>query len=157
MVKILKVKTYNFLRWTEKWLKTDMVYFSRGGFWLTAGQMFSSLSAFLLSIAFANLLPKETYGTYKYVLSIASILSIPTLSGMTTSLAQAIASGSDGSFIPAVKARIKWGLLGALASLILASYYFYQADTTLTISFLMAAVFLPFMLGRIFASASWFR
>jgi len=122
-----------------------MVYFSRGGFWLTAGQMFSSLSAFLLSIAFANLLPKETYGTYKYVLSIASILSIPTLSGMTTSLAQAIASGSDGSFIPAVKARIKWGLLGALASLILASYYFYQADTTLTISFLMAAVFLPFM------------
>src|SRR3989338_6258286 len=118
MVKILKVKTYNFLRWTEKWLKTDMVYLTKGGFWLTAGQLFSSLSAFLLSIAFANLLPRETYGTYKYVLSIASLLSIPTLSGMTTSLAQAVAGCYDGSFIPALKARIKWGLFGALASLI---------------------------------------
>ena len=145
MVKILKVKVYNFLRWTEKWLKTDMVYLTKGGFWLTAGQIFSSLSAFLLSIAFANLLPRETYGTYKYVLSIASLLSIPTLSGMTTSLAQAVAGGYDGSFIPALKARIKWGLFGALASLILSGYYFYQSNSTLTIGFLITAVFLPFM------------
>lgn len=145
MVKALKVKTYKFLRWTEKWIKTDMVYFTKGGFWLTTGQIFSALSAFLLSIAFANLLPLETYGNYKYVLSLAGILSIPTLAGMNTALAQAVASGSNGSFIPAVRARIKWGLLGALASFLLAGYYFYQDNSILTISFLIAAIFLPFM------------
>ncbi len=145
MVNNLKVKVYKFLRWTEKWTKTDMVYFTRGGFWLTTGQLFSTMSSFLLSIAFANLLPKETYGIYKYVLSMASILSIPTLSGMTTALAQSVARGYDGSFMIATKARIKWGLIGALASLILASYYFYNDNITLTFSFLISAVFLPFM------------
>ncbi|MEK7072607.1 MAG: oligosaccharide flippase family protein, partial [Patescibacteria group bacterium] len=85
------------------------------------------------------------YGIYKYVLSMASILSIPTLSGMTTALAQSVARGYDGSFMIATKARIKWGLIGALASLILASYYFYNDNITLTFSFLISAVFLPFM------------
>ena len=78
----IKIKAYNLLRWSEKWTKTDMIYLARGGFWLTLGQVISSLSAFLLAIAFANLLPKETYGEYKYILSIASILAIPTLTGM---------------------------------------------------------------------------
>lgn len=145
MLKKLRTKTYNFLRWTEKWTKTDMIYFTKGGFWLTTGQMFSALSAFLLSIAFANLLPKETYGNYKYILSIASILSIPTLSGMTTALAQSVAKGYDGSLKLVLKTRIKWGLLSALASLILAGYYFYQGNNILTLSFLISAIFLPLM------------
>jgi O-antigen/teichoic acid export membrane protein len=141
----LKVKTHNFLRWTEQYTKTDMVYLAKGGFWLTLGQIVSSLSAFLLSLAFANLLPKETYGNYKYILSIVGILTIPTLSGMGTAITQAVARGYEGSLIPALKTKIRWGLLGGLASLILAGYYFYQDNTTLTISFLISAVFLPFM------------
>ena len=145
MLEITRNKTYHFLRWTEKWIKTDMVYFTMGGFWLTVGQLFSSLSAFLLSIAFANLLPRETYGIYKYVLSIASILSIPTLSGISTALTQSVAKGFEGSLKLAIKTRIKWGLIGTIASLILAGYYFYQNNTSLTFSFLIVAIFLPFM------------
>ena len=145
MLEITRNKTYHFLRWTEKWIKTDMVYFTTGGFWLTVGQLFSSLSAFLLSIAFANLLPRETYGIYKYVLSIASILSIPTLSGISTALTQSVAKGFEGSLKLAIKTRIKWGLIGTIASLILAGYYFYQNNTSLTFSFLIVAIFLPFM------------
>ena len=74
MIKKIKEKIYNLLRWSEKYTKTDMVYLAHGGFWLSFGQIISSLSSFLLAIAFANLLPKETYGNYKYILSIASIL-----------------------------------------------------------------------------------
>jgi O-antigen/teichoic acid export membrane protein len=133
------------LRWSEKYFKTDMVYLARGGFWLTLGQTISSLSSFLLVVAFANLLPKETYGTYKYVLSIAGILAISTLSGMSTAIIQAVARGYEGSLVPALKTKIRWGLLGGLAGLILAGYYFYQGNITLTVSFLISAVFLPFM------------
>jgi O-antigen/teichoic acid export membrane protein len=122
-----------------------MVYLARGGFWLNLGQTISSLSSLLLAIAFANLLPKEIYGNYKYVLSATGILAIPTLSGMGTAVTQAVARGYEGSLIPALKTKILWGLLGGLASLILAGYYFYQGNTTLTISFLISAVFLPFM------------
>jgi O-antigen/teichoic acid export membrane protein len=145
MIYKLKTKIYNLLRWSERYFKTDMVYLARGGFWLNLGQAISSLSSFLLAIAFANLLPKEIYGNYRYVLSVAGILAIPTLSGMGTAVAQAVARGYEGSLIPALKTKIRWGLLGGLASLILAGYYFYQGNTTLTISFLISAVFLPFM------------
>lgn len=145
MLNKLKIKTYNFLRRTEKFFKTDMVYLAHGGFWLTFGQIVSAGSSFLLAIAFANLLPKETYGIYKYILSVAVILAIPTLSGMNTAIVQATARGLEGSFIPALKTKIRWGLLGGLASLILAGYYYFNGNTTLTISFLISAVFLPFM------------
>jgi O-antigen/teichoic acid export membrane protein len=145
MIDKLKTKIYNLLRWSEKYFKTDMIYLARGGFWLTLGQVISSASSFLLAIAFANLLPKETYGTYKYVLSIAGILAIPTLSGMGIAVTQAVARGYEGSLIPALKTKIRWGLFGGLASLILSGYYFYQGNTTLTISFLISAAFLPLM------------
>jgi len=64
-IKKLKDKIYRLLRRSEKYFKTDMVYLAHGGFWLTLGQIISSAASFLLAIAFANLLPKETYGTYK--------------------------------------------------------------------------------------------
>lgn len=139
-----KSKIYKFLRWSEKYTKTDMVYLASGGFWLTLGQIISSASAFLLAIAFANLLPPETYGEYKYILSIASILAIPTLTGMGTAITQSVARGYEGSFIPAVKTKIKWGFLSSIASLSLSGYYFYNDNHTLTIAFLITAIFLPF-------------
>jgi O-antigen/teichoic acid export membrane protein len=145
MISKIKKKAKEILLWSQKYTKTDMIYLARGGFWLTLGQTISSISSFLLAIAFANLLPKETYGTYKYILSIASILAIPTLSGMGTAVTQAVARGYEGSLIPALKTKIRWGLLGGLASFILAGYYFYQGNTTLTIAFLISAIFLPFM------------
>lgn len=141
----LKVKTHNFLRWTEQYTKTDMVYLAKGGFWLTLGQGISAISSFLLAIAFANLLPKETYGVYKYILSIAGLLAIPTLNGMNSAIIQATARGFEGSFIPAIKTKIRWGLLGGLFSLILSGYYYSQGNSVLVISFLIAAIFIPFM------------
>ncbi len=143
MIKKIKEKIYNLLRWSEKYTKTDMVYLAHGGFWLSFGQIISSLSSFLLAIAFANLLPKETYGNYKYILSIASILSISTLSGMSTSITRSIARGFDNSFIPALKTRITWGIFGAIGSILLASYYLINHNFNLAISFLIIAAFIP--------------
>ena len=145
MIKKIKSKIYNILRWSQKYTETDMVYLAKGGSWLTLGQTVSTVASFLSAIAFANLLPRETYGTYKYILSIVSILAIPTLSGINAALSRAIARGYEGSFIPALKTKIRWGLLGGLASLGLAGYYYINGNITLTISFLVAAVFLPFM------------
>jgi O-antigen/teichoic acid export membrane protein len=145
MRKKIKKITYNLLKKSEKWTKTDMIYLAKGGFWLTAGQIVSSVSVFLLAIIFANLLPKETYGSYKYILSLTGILAIPTLFGMNTAIIQAVARGYEGSFIPALKTKIKWGLLGGLAGIALSTYYYFQGNNTLSLCFLIAAVFIPFM------------
>jgi len=141
----VKEKIKALLIWSQKYTKTDMIYLAKGGFWLTLGQVVSSGSSFFLAIAFANLLPKETYGVYKYVISILGILSIPTLLGISPAITQAVARGYDGSLIPAVKTKIYWGLLGSLASIILAGYYYLQSNNILAVAFLISSIFLPFM------------
>jgi len=145
MINKLKSKLYNLLRKSEKYTKTDMMYFTHGSFWLTLGQTISSASSFLLALAFANFLPKETFGVYKYVLSIVGILTITTLPGISTTVTQAIARGYEGSFLPAIKTKIRWGVFGSLTSLVLAGYYYFQGNIDLTFSFLIVAVFLPLM------------
>jgi len=127
LIKKTKIRLYNLLRWSQKYTKTDMVYLAKGGSWLTLGQIVSTIASFLSAIAFANLLPRETYGQYKYILSITSILAIPTLAGINTAVIRAIARGYEGSFIPALKTKIKWGLLGGITSIGLAGYYYFSA------------------------------
>lgn len=141
----LKAKIINILRWSEKYAKTDMVYLAQSGSWLIFGQIVATGSAFLLGIAFANLLPKEVYGNYRYVLSLFSILAIPNLAGMETALTRSVAQGKEGALMPTVKARIRWGILGGLASIIVAFYYFFNGNNELTLAFLLAAAFIPLM------------
>ncbi|MDD5749176.1 MAG: oligosaccharide flippase family protein [Patescibacteria group bacterium] len=145
MISKIKNKIYSLLRRSEKYTKTDMVYLASGGFWLTSGQIVSSAAAFLLAIAFANLLPKETYGVYKYVLSIAGMLAIPTLWGMGTAISQAAARGYDNVLAPAVKTQIKWGLWGGLLGIGTGFYYYLNNNPLLSLSFFAISIFIPFM------------
>ncbi len=144
MLEALKAKTYNLLRWSEKYTKTDMVYLTKGGGWMSLGRVVSMTCAFLLSVAFANLLPKEVYGNYKYVISAISLLSLFTLSGMGTAMARSSAQGKDGSLDLAIKTEIKWGLLGGLLSALLAVYYWWNGNMILSWSFGIVSIFVPF-------------
>jgi O-antigen/teichoic acid export membrane protein len=139
----LKQKIKNFLIWSQRYTQTDMVYLARGGFWLTLGQIISTAASFLLAIAFANLLPKETYGNYRYILSLVGILGIFSLTGMGTATTQAVARGLEGSFYSGFKEKIKFGILGSIVALGLAIYYFLKGNYTLPIPLLISAIFLP--------------
>jgi len=140
-----KAKLYNLLRRSEKYTKTDMLYLAKGGSWLTGGEILNSATIFLLAIAFANLLPQETYGAYKYVLSLAGLFGIATLRGMSGAITQAAARNYEGVLVPAIKTRIRWGMFAALASIGTAGYYYLNGDNTLALSFLLIAAFLPLM------------
>jgi O-antigen/teichoic acid export membrane protein len=85
-----KNKTYHLLRWSEKYTKTDMVYLTKGGFWLTTGKIISAIVGFILLIIYANFLPKETFGNFQYILSIIGLLYIFNLPGLDTSLTKSI-------------------------------------------------------------------
>ena len=83
------------LRRTEKITKTDMVYLSKGSFWLLLNQGLGSLLGFITAVALANLLPKEEYGIYKYLLSIAALCSIATMPGFSSAVVQAVGAGKS--------------------------------------------------------------
>ncbi len=139
----IKQKTKEFFLWTQKYVKTDMLYLVRGGFWLASGNIISAALAFVLAVATAHYLPKEIFGTYKYVLSMASILLVFSLSGMGTSLTRSVARGYDGSLVPATKASVGWGTISGLASIAVSFYYFLHQNTVLGCAFLVIAGFLP--------------
>ena len=145
MYRRLKEEAFRLLRWSERYTKTDMVYLAKGGSWLGFGQAVSSSFAFLLSIAFANLLPKESYGEYRYVLSIVGIASAFSLTGMGTALSQAVARGMDGTLPKSFRAALVWSLGATVILLSGALYYFAQGNTTLGWSLLIAAIATPLL------------
>jgi O-antigen/teichoic acid export membrane protein len=143
----LRTKTYNLLRKSEKYFKTDMVYLAKGGSWLTFGQIASAIITFLLAIAYANFLPKEIYGTYKYILSIAGILGAFTLTGMGTTVVRSVAQGFEGVLKSAFWTQLKWSVLMILISFFFAIYYFINDNYILAVSLLIIGAFSPIIQG----------
>jgi len=143
IVKKIKIKIFNLLKRSEKYTKMDMIYLAKGGFWVTFGQSINSVLSLLLIIAFANLLPKETYGTYRYILALAGMLNVLTLTGMNTSVGRAVASGNEGVLRVSVKYQLKWNLLMLAAFWVLSGYYIINGDVLFATSFFVLGIFVP--------------
>lgn len=141
----MKQKFTYLLKWSEKYTKTDMNYLAHGGFWLLGSQAVNFVLAFVLLWVFANMLPKEIYGQYRFFITVISLLGLAALPGMTTAMVYAVAKGKLGVYRPIVSTRIRWGLLGSLGAILGAVYYYLQADTTMSLLFLLVAIFVPFI------------
>ncbi len=127
----------------QRMLRTDVVYAAKGGFWLSLGSAIGTLSSLIIVVAFANLAPKETYGSYKYLLAIAGTLAGFTLSGLGEALAGAAARGRDGTLRVLVRRAFQWNLLIAGAAFAGASWYFWHGSAMLGWALLAVGAFLP--------------
>ena len=126
-----------------KWLKTDVRYLINGGGWLSFGQILSMAAGFGTAIIFANYLPKEAFGVYKYTLSISGILAIFSLAGMNTALSKSIALGYDGSTWAVLNKKILWGLAGALAGIVYGIYLYCNNEIEMSICIAIASALTP--------------
>lgn len=140
----LKNKALAILRWSEKYTKTDMVYLAKGGTWGMVSQISVALMTFGLTIAFAHLVPKETYGQYKYILSIVSLLGTLTLSGIGMATLQSISRGYEGTLGYAFWQNIKWSVFFFSGAGIISIYYFLQGNLVLGMSMLVVGCLWPF-------------
>lgn len=131
------------LRWSQKYMKTDMLYLAKGGFWLTLGQAASMATGLLLVIGFANLLPKDVYGNYKYILSLAGIIGSISLTGMGLAVTQAVARGFEGTLRTGFWVQLKWSVFTMLAASGGATYYFMSGNRVIAISLLIAGACSP--------------
>ncbi len=140
-----KKRFFDFLRWTERYTQTDMVYLARGGFWWILGKILASLISLTIMIAFARFSPKEVYGAYQYILSVAGILAIFSLPGIDTALIRSVAQGKEKIIFPCLKEKIKFSGLGSLMAFFISLWYFFRQVPGLGFSFLIVALFLPFI------------
>lgn len=129
----------------QKYAKTDARYLLRGGFWLVLSQMASTLFSLGLSIAFAHFLSKETFGTYKYVLSLAGLFGAFTLTGLNNAVIQTIAHGNEQIVRDGYKISLRWSVFFAAGSLAVSVYYFLNHNFLLAFSILIIGIFSPFL------------
>ncbi|MES2995140.1 MAG: oligosaccharide flippase family protein [Patescibacteria group bacterium] len=147
MIERLRTSLVRVLRLSEKYTRTDMVYLTKGGFWLLVGHAIQAVSGLVLAIAFANLIPKEVYGTYQFVMSAAVIVSAFTLTGMDAAVSRAVARGSEGALRAGFHAQLRWSVLIALAGAVLAAYYHLNGNDVLALSFLIVGACSPLLEG----------
>lgn len=131
------------LRYTERYTKTDMVYLAQGGFWLTAGQAWAALSAFALSLVVARLLSPEVYGTYRYLISLVTIVGALSLTGIGTAVTQAVARGFEGALHRGFRDSLLGSLPSSLVLLCIAGYYALQGNLAFAIGIAIAAFATP--------------
>lgn len=134
---------YSLLRSSEPYTKTDMVYFTQNTFWVNANTVIVTFLSFGLSLLFARFVSKEVFGTYQFLLSISSVLSALTLTGMNVAVGQAVSRGFEGVFRKSVSIQVKMALLPFVASLITALYYLKQGNHTLSIAIVAIGIFMP--------------
>tara|TARA_B100000508_G_scaffold53235_1_gene41236 strand:+ start:14549 stop:15763 length:1215 start_codon:yes stop_codon:yes gene_type:complete len=120
-----------------------MVYLAKGGFVLSVGQFATTLFGLALAIAFANLLTPQTYGVYKFVLALAGIIGAFSLTGMGSSVVQAVSKGFDGVLHSAPRRILLWNAAAIAIALAASGYYFINENIVLSVSFLFAALLSP--------------
>src|SRR3989344_3111426 len=119
----------------EKLTKTDVRYVARGSFWLGMTQVTSVIVGIAMTAGFANLISPETFGLYRYILSVYGILAMAGLPGVATGVLQAVSTGYEEALLQGFKLKLRWSLLGSLASLGYAGYNFLTHQPTLGIVF----------------------
>lgn len=126
-------------------MRTDLHYVLSGGFFLSLTQVSSAIIGLVLTTAFANLLPVETYGTYRYILSLYALFTIAAMPGLDTAVMQSVARGYDRTYPEGLRVRLRWGFLGTLAAIVYAVYLFAQGSAVMGWLLIIAGVALPFM------------
>ncbi len=140
----LKERLHAWLYRSETALKVDVRYIVRGGFW-TALRFAAGFGASIASmVAFGNLLPKENYGTYSYLLSLASSLGFLTLSGIGPGVIRAVAKGQENILYYAVNLQLRYNLLATGTIVAAAGYYYVKGNSLFAISLAILAIAIPF-------------
>lgn len=151
MLENLKDRLVRVLRWSQTYTKTDMLYVVRGSVFSVLGQGVVLAATLALAVVVSHFLSKESYGIYKYILSLVGLLSLFSLNGIWRAVFQSAAQGYDGVLRKAFWENIRWSIAIFVGTLGIAGYYFWMGNNTFALGVLVGGCFSPFL-----ASASLF-
>ena len=154
----LKRRILSVLGKLEKKLQIDVHYIFFGGGAMAIGQVAVTGIALLTSIAFANLLSKEAYGTYQYILTAGEFLTTFSLIGIGRAAITSVAKGKDGVLDAGFKQALLWGIPAMTVGIGMGIYYLSKGDmlfgfgialsVILTMVIIAAKTYISFLNGR---------
>lgn len=139
----IKRKVAVILALLERAFKLDFSNLAKGGLWTSLSFLVGTLGSIVTMIAFGNLLPREIYGSYSYLLSLGASLSFLTLSGTGTAVIRSVARGYERIIPAAFKFQLKWNLLPMGVMLSVALYYGYKDNLLFAASLVLLSLAYP--------------
>ena len=131
------------VRRADRFFATDSTFLLGGGVWNVTARIASSALLFGVSILYARYLPKELYGSYRYVWSLLGMMSFLTFTDILTALSRAAARGKEHLY----RAEAKWYFILtfplALFSIGTGFYFLSQHNVLFGVAFLAAGVLTP--------------
>jgi len=133
--------TSNLIQKAGRYFQTDIRYVVTNGGWLLFGQIILAILGFALTVAFANLLPQQEYGVYKFIIAAGGLLAAFRLNGLRLAVTQAVARGAHGTTRRALQIATRWNSLVVLASVLVAAYYYFSGNNVLAIGILLVGTY----------------
>jgi len=133
------------LNYLQQLLRIDVRSTLRSGSWLSLNYGVQIGVGVITTVALANLLSKESLGTYQYIIAVAGVLSIFTLTGLGTAITRGVALGHEGLLRSSVWLKLKWSIGIVLTSAAVAAYYLYNGNFELGLAFLIVGACAPFI------------
>ncbi|HEY0010303.1 MAG TPA: oligosaccharide flippase family protein [Candidatus Paceibacterota bacterium] len=134
---------HRFLRFLERSTKTDLRNLARNGIALAGSDLLISLLGLGLSVLIAALIPKETFGIYRYVVALSGIAVAFSLTGMNSAVTRAVALGRHGVFRTSLRPQMRFALLQVLVIGACAAYYAFKGNETYAIALAVVACLAP--------------
>jgi O-antigen/teichoic acid export membrane protein len=129
----------------ERYLQTDVLYLIKGGASLGVAQAVTSISVFLMAMAYARFVPKETYGTYQFILSLMGIVAAFSLTGLGQSMVRAVAKKRWYSSRRILWKGLAWNSTSSLVALVICLYYFAQDNKIIGTALIIAGALVPLL------------
>ncbi len=139
----LKQKALFRLQSMEHWLRLDLTYLAKGGWWTSLSFVAGTLASLVSMVAFGNLLPREAYGTYNYLLALGASLSFLTLSGTGIGVLRAVSRGHENVVPEALKFQLKYNLIAVTTILVAGLYYGIKGNWLFASALIMLSVAYP--------------
>jgi O-antigen/teichoic acid export membrane protein len=147
-----KEKLKQILKKSEKYIKTDMLYLTSGGFWLGLSEARGVIVSMVTTILLAYFLPKESYGTYQYLISLGSIFGAFALTGLITSVRNDSALNINRSLKSSFRLYLLSSVPASIVQICLGLYYL----TNQNVGFFLALVIFSFFIPLTNASSLFF-
>lgn len=138
-----------------KYLNLDLSFFVKNTPYTLLPYGISLLATFLTTYILANFVPEHTLGVYRYVFSWYGILSIFALGGAASAITISIAQGHN-SLRQAIRYKALFSGIAFFITTLIASYYFYNENTEIALSFFALALSIP-AIETVSVFASYFQ
>ncbi|MFQ5977126.1 MAG: lipopolysaccharide biosynthesis protein [Candidatus Heimdallarchaeota archaeon] len=126
----------------SKRLGLDFEYFLKNSTYLVLSQILEAIASFTLVLIMINMVSKEFFGKFKFILSVIGLIGIFALPGMASAIVIGVGKQSEGIFRDAILTSIKWSSLGSIALLGVALYFsLFETESLSMIFFFMAIIF----------------